>query len=137
MLEGSSSPVFMGEGSLCHFQASLSVVDGREVSSTAYLSVVLKDFFTSDTNLLWKGLGADSSSIIKLIGMQQKNTLQSDSFWRYLTVSVAVLHSQLRKGAGRFTLCLAEQREPPAQGNTCQGRKGSELFSNTFFFSLF
>lgn len=69
--------------------------------------------------------------------MQQKDTFLSDSFWGYLTVSVAVLHSLLRKDAGRSTLCLAEQREPPAWGNTHQGRKGSELFSNTFFFSLF
>lgn len=74
----------MGEGSLCHFQASLSVVNGTEVSSTAWLSVVLKDLFASDTNLLWKGLSANSSSVIKLSGMQQKDNFLSDSFWGYL-----------------------------------------------------
>lgn len=44
-------------------------------------------------------------------------------------MSVVVLQSLLRKDAGMSTLCLAEQREPPAWG-----RHGSELFSNTFFF---
>lgn len=134
MLEGSSSPVFVKERSLCHFQASLSEVNGVEVSSTAWDSVVLKDFFTSDTNLLWKGLSADSSSVIKLSAT--KDTFLPDSFSAYLTVSVAVLPSLSRKDAGRSTLCLAEQQEPPVWGNTHQGRKGSELLSNTIFFSF-
>lgn len=95
MLEGTSSPVFVGVGSLCHFQALLSVVN-----STASVSVVLKDFFISDINLLWKGLCANSSLIIKLSGVQQKYASLSDSFWGYLRVSVAVL-PLLRKEAGR------------------------------------
>lgn len=69
--------------------------------------------------------------------LQQKDTLLSDSFSGYLMVSVAVLPSLSRKDAGRSTLCLAEQQEPPLWGNTHQGRKGSELLSNTLFFPLF
>lgn len=130
MLEGTSSPVFVGVGSLCHFQASLSVV-----SSTASVSVVLKDFFISDINLLCKGLCVNSSSVITLSGVQQKYASLSDSFWGYLRVSVAVL-PLLRKEAGRSIFGLAEQQDLPAWGNIHQGRKGSKLFSNTFVFSF-
>lgn len=82
--------------SLCRFQASLSAVGDREVSSPAWLSEVLKDLFTSDI--------AKSSSVITLSGMQQKDTFLSDYFWEYLMMSVAALHSLLRKDAARSTL---------------------------------